>query len=238
MQSKLPKVLHRVGKETMIEHLVGKLESMNVDEIFVVVGYQGELVKAYLGSRVTYVEQTEQLGTAHAVSQTAPFLQNKRGETLVLAGDTPLIETQTMELLVRIQRSKTSAGVVLTALADDPTGYGRIIRDERTGEVIGIAEEKDATPEQRRIREVNTGIFCFDNRSLYRALPSVQNHNTQQEYYLTDIIPAMRKTKLSGQRMVFDSMTLLDPSEAIGINTPQHLAAAEQVLNQRALVKR
>jgi UDP-N-acetylglucosamine diphosphorylase/glucosamine-1-phosphate N-acetyltransferase len=233
MQSDIPKVMHRVSGVPMVEHLVNKLEQLRIDEILVVVGYKGELVKAHLGSRVTYVEQHEQLGTAHAVQQAAPFLLGKQGETLVLTGDTPLIETSTMDEMIKIQRNRRGAGVVLTAIVDNPTGYGRIIRDQHTSNVIGIVEEKDANPEQKQIREVNTGIFCFDNKSLFEALPDVQNHNAQQEYYLTDIIPLLRKAGRATQRSVFESNILLDPAEVIGINTREQLAEAERIFKNK-----
>lgn len=233
MQSDLPKVMHRIGGKPMVEHLVDKLESLCIDEIIVVIGYKGELVKAHLGSRVTYVEQREQLGTAHAVRQAAPLLQGKAGQTLVLMGDAPLIKAATMERLIKLQRYSRSPGIVLTAIVDDPAGYGRIVRDEFTGEVAGIVEDKDALPEQRRIREVNTGNFCFDNESLFHALPGIRSANAQQEYYLTDIIPAMRRAGALQGRASFDSLPLLDPTEAIGINDPRQLLEAERVLNEK-----
>ncbi|WP_274362021.1 NTP transferase domain-containing protein [Paenibacillus thermotolerans] len=233
MQSNIPKVLHRVGGIPMIEHLVSKLESMNVDEIFVVIGYKGDMVKAYLGSRVTYVEQPKQLGTAHAVSQVSPLLKDKQGATLVLVGDTPLIKQWTMERLIQVQRAKQCAGVVLTALIDNPGGYGRILRDKLTGEVLGIVEDKDATIHQRLIREINTGIFCFDNGSLFQALPNIKDDNAQREFYLTDIIPYMRLAGTIAGQPGFEAVTLPDASEVAGINNREQLAAVESFLQVR-----
>lgn len=232
MQSELPKVMHRVGGVPMVEHLVRKLERVGVDDIIVVIGHKGELVKAHLGSRVIYVEQRELLGTAHAVKQAAPLLHGKSGRTLVLTGDTPLIKASTMQELIRIQYDKRYGGVVLTAMVDDPAGYGRILRDARTGDVLGIVEEKDATPEQKQIREVNTGIFCFRNEALFEALPRINNDNAQREYYLTDIIPWIRKRSASS---MFVSKLLLDPSEVIGINTREQLAQAEALYRRKPL---
>ena len=236
MQSDLPKVLHRVGGVPMVEHLVSKLETLEVDEIFVVVGHRGQLVKDHLGSRVTYVEQRELLGTAHAVMQAAPLLAGKQGRTLVLTGDTPLIKTSTMRDLIRIQYDRRYSGVVLTSILDDPTGYGRILREPHSGDILGIVEEKDATAEQKRIREVNTGIFCFHNQFLFEALPYIHNHNAQQEYYLTDIIPVMRKMSCPGKPSRFVSKVLLNPAEAIGINTREQLAMAEALLDDSLAV--
>lgn len=226
MKSDLPKVLHPIGGKPMMEHLVNKLEQMKIDEIIVVVGHKGELIKEHLGERVSYVEQAEQLGTAHAVRQCESLLKDKRGATLVLTGDTPLIESTTIQNLLRLQFETQCAGVVLTAKQDDPTGYGRILRDQETKRVIGIVEEKDATPEQKRIQEVNTGIFCFDNQSLFQALPNIGNDNAQKEYYLTDIIEAMR-----GKR--FETVILEDPIEVMGINSREQLAEAERAYNER-----
>lgn len=225
MKSERPKVLHSVGGMPMVEHLVHKLEKTKIDEIIVVVGYKGEWIKEHLGARVSYAEQTEQLGTAHAVSQTASLLKDKQGTTLVLTGDTPLIEQETLENLLNVQQETGCAGVVLTAIQEDPTGYGRILRDGE-GQLTGIVEEKDATPEQKKIKEVNTGIFCFDNPNLFQALPCIQNNNAQREFYLTDIIEAM-----NGKG--FESVILNDPWEVMGINSPEQLAEAERVFFKR-----
>lgn len=233
MKSELPKVLHPVGGVPMIEHLVDKLERMKMEAILVVVGHKGERIKEYLGARVTYVEQTEQRGTAHAVRQTEPLLHDEHGATLVLTGDTPFIGRPTLEYLLRVQRSMSCAGVVLTAMLDDPTGYGRIIRDRETGEVVDIIEEKDATPEQKKIQEVNTGIFCFDNQSLFHALPSIKNQNAQQEYYLTDMVKVMKGTDLPHGSKRFEAVTLRDPVEVMGINTPDQLAEANRAFRER-----
>jgi len=233
MQSELPKVLHPIGQMPMVEHLVSKLERMHIDEIIVVIGHKGHLVKQYLGSRVSYAEQTEQLGTAHAVRQAESYLKDKAGVTLVLTGDTPLIETATIRNLLNVQQEQQCAGVVLTTMQEDPTGYGRIVRDDRTGKVIGIVEEKDATPEQKQIREINAGIFCFDNHSLFRALPYIQNNNAQQEYYLTDMIEAMNKAGITNESKSFESVVLEDPVEVMGINSREQLAEAERAFNER-----
>jgi len=231
MKSELPKVLHSVGGIPMVGHLVGKLESTSVDRIVAVVGHKGELVKEYLGARAIYVEQPEQLGTAHAVLQTERLLSNRCGSTLVLTGDTPLIRQSTIERLLAAQRANQCSGVVLTAVVDNPAGYGRMIRDPLSGEVIDIIEEKDATPEQKRITEINTGIFCFDNESLFRALPGIANNNTQHEFYLTDIVKVMRQMGISGGPKRFEAIVLEDPTEVMGINTPEQLAEANQVFH-------
>ncbi len=233
MKSELPKVLHPVGGIPMVEHLVNKLEKMKIDEIIVVVGHKRELIIRHLGRRVSYAEQTEQRGTAHAVQQAASLLIGKKGATLVLTGDTPLIEPRTLQNLLHVQKENQSAGVVLTAIQDDPTGYGRIIRDKQTKEVMGIVEEKDADPEQKHIQEVNTGIFCFDNQSMFQALLYIKNNNAQNEFYLTDIIQAMREAGITNQQKRFETVVLDDPIEVIGINSREQLAEAERVFTGR-----
>ncbi|MEK8130856.1 NTP transferase domain-containing protein [Paenibacillus filicis] len=233
MKSELPKVLHPVGGMPMIVRLVSKLEAMPITQILAVVGHRGELVEKCLGTRVTYVQQESQLGTAHAVLQAERLLRTRSGSTLVLTGDTPLIRQSTIERLLAAQRAHISAGVVLTAIVQDPTGYGRIIRDPSSGEVVDIIEEKDATPEQKRITEINTGIFCFDNERLFQALPGVTNDNAQQEYYLTDIVKVMRQTGISGGQRRFEAIILEDPTEVMGINTPEQLEEANRAFYER-----
>lgn len=224
MKSELPKVLHTVGGTPMIGHLVDKLESMSLGRIVVVIGHKGDLVREYLGTRAITIEQTEQLGTAHAVLQSKRLLGSRSGSTLVLTGDTPLIRQTTLEQLLAVQEANRCCGVVLTAIVRNPAGYGRIIRDSLSGEVMDIVEEKDATPEQKRIAEINTGIFCFDNESLFRALPGIANNNAQREFYLTDIVKAMRRMGISGGARKFEAIVLDDPMEATGVNTPDQLA--------------
>lgn len=233
MKSELPKVLHPVGGIPMVGHLVKELENMPVSQIMVVIGHKGELVKKYLGTRTIYAEQAEQLGTAHAVLQCEPLLRNRCGSTLVLTGDTPLIRQSTIERLLAAQREGSCSGVVLTVVVHDPTGYGRIIRDSLSGEVIDIVEEKDATPEQKRITEINTGIFCFDNESLFRALPGIANNNAQHEFYLTDIVKVMGQTGISGGPKRFEAIVLENPEEVMGINTPEQLEEANRVFYAR-----
>jgi bifunctional UDP-N-acetylglucosamine pyrophosphorylase / glucosamine-1-phosphate N-acetyltransferase len=226
MKSELPKVLHCVGGIPMVGHLVNKLEKMKIDEIIVVVGHLGHLIKEYLGNRVTYVEQAEQRGTAHAVRQAETLLKGRDGITFVLTGDTPLIKEETLRKLLEWQKVRAGAGVVLTAQQPDPAGYGRILRNQSTQEVSGIVEEKDATDQQKNIKEVNTGIFCFDNRILFQVIPSITNNNAQNEFYLTDIIGVAQLKK-------FAALMLEDPQEVIGINTREQLQEAEKIFSQK-----
>ncbi|MDF2684691.1 MAG: glmU, partial [Brevibacillus sp.] len=184
MKSKLYKVLHPVCGKPMVQHVVDTMASMQVEDIVVVVGHGADAVRAKLGEGVAYALQEEQLGTAHAVQQAAPFLQDKEGTTFLLYGDVPLLSAETLSALLTYHEEQQAAATVLTAVLSDPTGYGRIVRDE-AGEVLRIVEHKDASSEERAIREINTGIYCYDNQKLWKALAQVKNDNVQGEYYVT-----------------------------------------------------
>lgn len=237
MKSDLPKVLHSVGGKPMVQHLVDILHKINVDEIVVVVGHKSELLKESIKGNVHFVEQIEQKGTAHAVLQAAPLLKEKIGNTLILTGDTPLIEQQTLEQLIIQHRYSDSKGTVLTTLQEEPKGYGRIIRDinaptdlenQVNNYVLSIVEEKDTTLSQKRITEVNTGIFCVDNQLLFAILPQIKNHNAQKEYYLTDIV-----SEFNHKGEQFEGHFIPDASQVMGINDRLQLSIAEQVMRER-----
>jgi bifunctional UDP-N-acetylglucosamine pyrophosphorylase/glucosamine-1-phosphate N-acetyltransferase len=227
MKSKLYKVLHPVCGKPMVQHVVDTLASVQVEDIVVVVGYGADAVRATLGERVTYAFQAEQLGTAHAVQQAAPFLKEKQGTTFILCGDTPLLSAQTLTSLLHYHEQQQAAATVLTAVFSDPTGYGRIVRDD-AGEVLRIVEHKDATPEERAIREVNTGIYCFDNQKLLQALKQVKNDNAQGEYYVTDCIGILRE---AGEKVV--AFEAADPDETMGVNDRVQLSKAEAYMRKR-----
>lgn len=192
MKSKLYKVLHPVCGKPMVQHVVDTLASMRVEDVVVVVGHGADTVQATLGERVAYALQKEQLGTAHAVQQAASFLQAKEGTTFILYGDVPLLSEETLTALLHFHEDQKAAATVLTAVLPDPTGYGRIVRND-SGEVMEIVEHKDASDEVRAIREINTGIYCFDNQKLWNALAQVKNDNVQGEYYVTDCIGILRQ---------------------------------------------
>ena len=228
MKSDLPKVLHEVCGKPMIQYLVDTLKEVGVDDISVVIGHGGEQVKEAVRGSVTFVEQKEQLGTAHAVMQAKDFLEHKEGMTLVLTGDTPLITKETIQLMIKQKEETRAKGIVLTAIHENPTGYGRILRDEAQQTVTGIVEEKDANTEQKKITEVNTGLYCFDNTSLFQSLHDIQNQNAQSEYYLTDIVEVFRAKGYG-----FEGCVLQDNKESLGINSRVQLAEAEAVLRER-----
>ena len=227
MKSKLYKVLHPVSGKPMVEHIINRVSETNPDEIITIVGHGAEQVKAQLGERSEYALQAEQLGTGHAVLQAASFLEGKKGTTLVISGDTPLLTTETLNNLFEYHQGKNASATILTAQAQNPTGYGRIIRDH-VGIVEKIVEQKDASPEEARVKEINTGTYCFDNEALFTALNKVGTNNAQGEYYLTDIIEILKEdgnTVAAYQTENFE--------ESMGVNDRIALAKANEIMRKR-----
>ncbi len=227
MKSKLYKVLHPVCGKPMIQHVVDQISGLNFKKIITILGYGGEAVEKQLGDQVSYSVQKEQLGTAHAVQQAASVLEGKEGTTVVLCGDTPLITSETIQDLLSYHEKEHAAVSVLTAIMDNPTGYGRIIRDG-SGHVAEIVEQKDASEEQRTIQEISTGIFCFDNKKLFEALKLVKNDNVQGEYYLPDVISILKKDNEAVTGFVTSSY-----EETIGVNDRLALSSAEKIMKNR-----
>lgn len=227
MKSKLYKVLHPVCGKPMVQHVVDQISKLHIDTTVTIIGHGAEMVKAQLGNQSEYVLQEEQLGTGHAVMQAKELLSGKQGTTLVVCGDTPLIKAETMEALFNHHVEKGAKVTVLTAQADDPTGYGRIIRNE-AGLVEKIVEHKDATDEERSIAEINTGTYCFDNQALFEALSEVTNDNVQGEYYLPDVIEILKN---KGE--IVTAFKTADFAETLGVNDRVALSEAEQIMKQR-----
>ncbi len=189
MKSSLPKVLHRLAGRPLLQHVVDAAETVNDANILVVTGHGAEEVKSGIcGDRLRYIEQMEQLGTAHAVSQAAPLLDSE-GVALILYGDVPLIDSETIAGMLHKVSDRSMS--LLTVELGDPTGYGRIVRDDN-GQVMAIVEQKDASREQLQISEVNTGVLALPSHCLQEWLPQIGNENAQGEYYLTDIISIAR----------------------------------------------
>lgn len=227
MKSKLYKVLHPVCGKPMVQHVIDHVRSLNIDEIVTVVGHGAEKVKSEIGEVSQYVLQEEQLGTAHAVMQSKDMLAGKEGTTIVVCGDTPLIKGETMEALFQHHEETGAKATILTAQAEDPTGYGRVMRNEQ-GLVEKIVEHKDATEEERRITEINTGTYCFDNKSLFEALESVGNNNVQGEYYLPDVIEILKEQGETVSAFVTQSF-----DETLGVNDRVALSEAERIMRRR-----
>lgn len=229
MKSNLLKVLHPVAGRPMLEHVVQAARQTGVDRCLVVVGYQAEKVQELLGDSVEYVRQEQQLGTGHAVLQAQVPLAAFRGDLLVLYGDNPLLEPATLqELLVR-HRETGAAATVLSAVMPDPSGLGRIVRDRR-GRYLKTVEEKDASPEERRIKEAMSGIFCFQAPLIFELLSRLRPDNAQQEYYLTDVLRLLVE-----EDRVVEVVVAEDYRSVIGPNTRQGLAQAETIMRQRML---
>lgn len=231
MKSKLPKVLHQVGGKPMLRHVVEAARATGATRTVVVVGFEGERVRQEMGESLEYAVQTEQLGTGHAVLQTKPLLQNCTGTLLLLCGDTPLLTPETLAKLQDEHREYGAAATVLTACLENPAGYGRILRDA-SGGVAGIVEQKDATAEQLKIAEINTGIYCFEAGPLFAALDGLTCNNAQKEYYLTDVLAILAR---SGQKV--RAVQTEDFQETLGINSRVQLAEAEAVLRRRKLTE-
>jgi bifunctional UDP-N-acetylglucosamine pyrophosphorylase/glucosamine-1-phosphate N-acetyltransferase len=227
MKSDIPKVIHPICGRPMVAHVVNNLREAGIGRIIVVVGPDGEKIQAILGSDVEYVVQEEQLGTGHAVLQTQTILKNHSGSLLVIHGDTPLYRAGTLRDLVSCHESSEAIGTVLTVTVDDPFGYGRIIRDA-DGKLEKIVEEKDATPVEAMVREINSGTYVFECEPVFAALCRIKPQNVQNEYYLTDVVPILREEYRRVQ--VFSHG---DADEALGINNRVQLAAAEQILRNR-----
>lgn len=229
MKSKLYKVLHSVCGKPMVQHVVDSLNELQADRIVVVVGHGADKVKEQLGSDVEYAMQEEQLGTAHAVMQVAPILKGRKGTTLVLSGDEPLISSETLEALVAHHEANQAAATILTRVMDNPTGYGRIIRGEDGG-VERIVEQKDATEEEQCVKEINTGTYCFDNEKLFAILEKVDNNNAQGEYYLPDAVEILKSQGERIEASITEEIT-------IGVNDRVALAKAESMMRERILTK-
>jgi len=227
MKSKLYKVLHPVVGKPMVGHVVDTLNHIDTTRTLVVVGYGAEAVQAYLGDRVEYALQAEQLGTGHAVLQAKDALGSEEGMTIVICGDTPLISEETLRSMIQLHQESGASATILTAKLDNPFGYGRIIRGA-DGRVARIVEQKDCTPEEAAVKEMNTGTYVFDNKKLFEALASVTNNNNQNEYYLTDVVGI-----LTAQGEVVQGFCMADSAESIGVNDRVGLAEAERLFKER-----
>ncbi|MGM9955713.1 MAG: bifunctional UDP-N-acetylglucosamine diphosphorylase/glucosamine-1-phosphate N-acetyltransferase GlmU [Peribacillus sp.] len=227
MKSKLYKVLHPVCGKPMVQHVIDQVNQLQIEDIVTVIGHGAEKVQEQLGDSCKYALQEQQLGTAHAVMQAESVLAGKSGITLVICGDTPLIKAETMEALIALHEKSEAKATILTAYTDQPDGYGRVLRSEN-GLVEKIVEHKDASVEERYVKEINTGTYCFDNQALFSALKKVSNENVQGEYYLPDVIEILKQ---AGETVTaFQSSNF---EETLGVNDRVALSQAEQILRKR-----
>ncbi len=236
MKSDLAKVLHRLDGRPLINHVCRTATALAPKSIYVVIGHQGEEVKAAVlneldHQQVVFVTQEHQLGTGDAVNAARRYLEKKDSTLVVLSGDVPMIRPETLAALVQQHHRKGAACSILTVKLNDPAGYGRIVRGDG-GHFERIVEQKDATDEEKQISEINAGIYCFDSRLLFSALSAVQNNNSQGEYYLTDVPSLLRD---AGEKVTIFQYG--DPHEIEGINDRVQLADLEQLLRRRTISK-
>jgi bifunctional UDP-N-acetylglucosamine pyrophosphorylase / glucosamine-1-phosphate N-acetyltransferase len=226
MKSRLPKVLHELGGRSLLGHVLNCAATLQPQRQLVIVGYGSDQVRAALAQHdLTFVDQTEQLGTGHAVQQIIPHLQDFEGDVLVLNGDVPLLRPQTLEVLLKTHQDHGNAATILTAQMAEPKGYGRVFcEDGDRLRVTQIIEDRDCTPEQRQNRRINAGIYCFCWSELARVLPQLQTDNDQQEYYLTDVVKFMSPVM---------AVDVADEQEILGINDRLQLATAAEFLQTR-----
>lgn len=229
MKSRTPKPLHPVCGLPLTRHVADACARAGVSRRVVVVGYQADAVRDGLGDDLEYAVQVEQRGSGHAAQAAMESLAGFDGDVLVLAGDVPLLTHETLAALMDCHRATNAAATLLTAFLDDPTGYGRIVRKE-DGSVARIVEHRDASPEERAIKEWNPSIYCFQAAALRSALPRIQPNNVQGELYLTDAIGILAA---DGARI--EAMPVKDSREVLGVNTRVELARVASVLRQRIL---
>ena len=227
MKSAWPKVLHRAAGLPLIDHVLRAAGALSPASVIVIVGHGAERMQAVLGTRpgLSFAVQEPQLGTGHALLQAEPLLRGAQGTLLLLSGDAPLLGTATLTALVRAHQSRNAAATVLTATVNDPAGYGRIVREDDRGPIASIVEHKDASPAQREIREINSGVYAFDIAPLFPALREIGSSNAQGEYYLPDLVTIYR-----GRGLTVETLTVADPREVLGVNSRKELADVAAIL--------
>jgi bifunctional UDP-N-acetylglucosamine pyrophosphorylase / glucosamine-1-phosphate N-acetyltransferase len=229
MKSKCPKALHEVCGKPMLTYVLEACYEAGCRRVMVVVGHGQEEIRSTFGQdeRIVWVEQTDQLGTGHAARMCEPQLQQEHGDVFMLAGDGPLIRGEVLRTLLHAHREERAAASMATAMLDDPTGYGRVVRDE-AGEFVEIVEQADATSEQREIREVFPSYYCVKVPELLSALSKLTNENKKREYYLTDIYGILRA---AGKKVT--AVQAVTAEDVLAVNTRQQLADVDAVMQER-----
>ncbi|MFR8414232.1 MAG: bifunctional UDP-N-acetylglucosamine diphosphorylase/glucosamine-1-phosphate N-acetyltransferase GlmU [Hominilimicola sp.] len=227
MKSKMPKVLYKVCGKPLSKWVIDASKAAGADKVCAVVGHKAETVKEVLGDVCEFALQAEQKGTGHAVMQAIDVIKNSKGEVVILNGDTPLITAETINKAIEYHKNNGNQATVITAILDDATGYGRIVRDN-DGSVLKIVEQKDASEEEKKINEVNSGMYVFDAQSLVYALDKITPNNAQGEYYLTDTLEIL----LSAGKKI-GGYAISDNDEIRGINDRVQLNEAEKIMQKR-----
>ena len=222
------KVSFPILGKALVNYVLDACEELDTKENVVVVGFGGEVTKSLVEDRASVVWQHKTLGTGHALMQAAPVLEGKKGHTIVLCGDTPLLTGETLNTLFKKHEKSNADITILTAIIENPKGYGRIIRDAKTGQVLAIREDKDCTSDEFEVCEINSGVYVFDNEKLFHYLKHIKNNNSQNEYYLTDVIGLFVKDNLKVEAYIVQ-----DAQEIFGINDRTQLAYAAKVLKKR-----
>jgi bifunctional UDP-N-acetylglucosamine pyrophosphorylase/glucosamine-1-phosphate N-acetyltransferase len=228
MKSDLPKVLHPIAGRPMIERVLDTAEAVSPDTITLIVGHRAEAVRTKLGinQKLAFAVQEPQLGTAHALQQAEPHLTGRSGSLVLLSGDVPMLSPNTLTRLLETHRGSGAAATVVTATVERPYGYGRIVRSR--GRISRIVEERDASPTQRQIKEINSGIYAFDLEPLFDALRGIASQNAQGEFYLTDLIAIYRRRKLPVETLLVENA-----QEIRGINSRSELAEVSRLVRQK-----
>lgn len=229
LASPIPKVMFKVNNKPIIDWSVQVMKDAGVNDIVLVVGYKRELVEEYFKDEVKYAVQEEQLGTGHAVMMAEEVLKDKAENVIIFYGDNPLYKTETVKNIIEMYEKEKPAIAMLSVNFEDPNfwAFGRVLRD-RNNEVIGIKEQKDCTEEEKQIKESNTGFYIVNANWLWENLKKIKSENAQKEYYLTDIIELAKE---QGKRII--AMPVGEEEEALGINNPEQLKQAEEVLKNR-----
>ena len=227
MKSEKSKLVHKIYGKELVKRVVETARKSGIEDIITIVGYKKEQVQIVLGDTVKYAYQEEMLGTGHAVMQAEELLKGKEGKVVVLNGDVPILRPETVKKFVEKSIKHKESATVLTAIYNNPTGYGRIVRDIG-GNITGIIEEKDATDEQKKIQEINAGIYCFDIQELLKALKKIEPNNVQKEYYLTDVVRIMNEEGLKTGAFIVE-----DNTEILGVNDKMQLELLKKILKLR-----
>ena len=227
MKSNKSKLVHKIYDKELVKRVAELAHEIGSDDVVAVVGYLREQVEAVLGDTVKYAYQEELLGTGHAVLQASKFLEGKKGKAVILYGDVPIIRKETLQNLIAKSIKNKEYATLLTAIYENPTGYGRIIRDEG-GNIKAIVEEKDANMFEKEIKEINSGIYCFDIEELLSALKQIKPNNAQGEYYLTDVIKIMNDKGLKTGAVIVE-----DNTEILGVNDRAQLELLTRVLRMK-----